>query len=118
MRKLIPSVIRILAGVASGLALLVLLIGLAVRQPNFGRYPFPEGPRADPAILRTHVEYLSTKAFPRNPTAPVSLTLAADYVKVALSKTGAEVTEQPYEAFRKPFRNIIARYGPLTGRLV
>ncbi len=118
MRKLIPSLIRIFVGVVTGLALFVLLIGLAVRQPNFGRHPFPEGPRADPAILRTHVEYLSIKAFPRNPTVPASLTLAADYIKVALSKTGAVVTEQPYEAFHKPFKNIIATYGPSTGRLV
>jgi len=79
MRKLIPSIIRIMVGVVTGLALIVLLIGLMVRQPNIGRHPFPEGPRADPATLRRHVEYLSTQAFPRNPTAPATLNLAADY---------------------------------------
>jgi len=118
MRKLIPSIIRIMVGVVTGLALIVLLIGLMARQPNIGRNPFPEGPRADPATLRTHVEYLSTQAFPRNPTAPASLNLAADYIKAALLRTGAVVTEQPYEAFHKPFRNIIATYGPAIGRKV
>ena len=118
MRELLKSVLRISGATAGVLILIVGGFGLAVRQPNLGRIPFPAGPRADPATLQRHVDYLCTQAFPRNPTAPERLSLAADYIKAAFSSTGADVTEQSYEAFRKPFRNIIARFGPAQGRLV
>jgi hypothetical protein len=115
VRGLFRSILRILGATAGILLFIVLAFGLAVRQPGMGKYAFPEGPRADPALFQRHVEYLCAQAFPRNPTAADRLNLAADYIKASLSGTGASVSEQPYEAFRKPFRNIIARFGPVAG---
>ena len=120
MRKsdLMARCFRILAATLGGLAILVLCFGIFIRQPNVGRYPFPPGPRAEPARLQAHVEHLCIQATPRSPTTPAGLDLAAQYIKDVLSTTGATVTEQRYTALRQPFVNISALFGPDTGRRV
>ena len=112
---MIASTLRIVFASVGGLLLLVLGYGLAIRQPNFGRHAFPSGARADPSRVRAHVEYLCTQAFPRNAQAEGGLEPAAAYIRTALADSGAEVTEQVYEAFGQQHRNIIARHGPASG---
>ena len=118
IRKLAMSLLRI--GVASAVvfALLLLALALAVRQPTFGRYPFPAGPRADPALLRKHVAFLTTEASGRNTKHPERLNRAADYIAEAFREAGAQVSEQPYQAGRTTCRNIIARFGPSSGPIL
>ena len=118
LRSLGISVLRI--SIATGVAILVLVtvFGLVVRQPNFGAYPFPEGPHADPAALREHVHFLTTDAFPRNPKHLPQLNRAADYIKAAFTRAGAEVSDQSYVAQGTECRNIRARWGPSSGRLL
>src|SRR5262245_4786607 len=117
VRKVAASTVRVTIATALTLALLVLAFGIAVRQPNFGRLPFPEGARADSELLRKHVEFLTTEAFPRSIGHPEQLDRAADYIAAAFSSSGARVAEQVYSAGPLKCRNIIARFGPASGRL-
>jgi hypothetical protein len=116
--RLVRSLIRITVGVTGGLAILVVGIGLLIRQPNLGRYPFPEGSQADGAALRRHVEHLCTQATPRSPQTPSGLDRAADYIRAAFSLTRSRISEQRYAVGRGSSRNIIARFGPPAGPLV
>ena len=107
-----------LIGVLVGLALLTLCLVVGLRMPTVGSDPFPDGPRADPALLRSHVEQLSTQVPPRNAENPKGIGLAADYITLVLSRTRAVVSSQPYDAGRVSTRNIIARFGPEAGRRI
>jgi Zn-dependent M28 family amino/carboxypeptidase len=118
IRKLFQSVLRIVFATAAFLAIIVLAMCLAIRQPNFGRYAFAAGSRADSKILRKHVDFLSQDVFPRNPQHPVNLNRAADYIKSALATAGSRISEQTYTAGGVQCRNIIARFGPSSGPLI
>ena len=103
------------------LALFVIILCTAacvVRQPVFGRLGFPEGPRADPVLLREHVHYLASTVSPRNPEHPGNLNRAADVIGDLFRAAGAQVSEQPYTADGYKCRNIIARFGGSGADLV
>lgn len=87
-------------------------------MPTVGSDPFPEGPRADPELLRSHVEQLCGQVPSRNAANPTGIALAADYITLVLSRTRAVVSAQPYKAGQVSTKNIIARFGPPTGRRV
>lgn len=107
---MIRSLLRI--GIAVFLAVAV---GAAIiRQPTLTRLPF-RGPRADPALLRRHVEFLTTTARPRGAAQPENLELAAAYIERAFRASGGRVESQHYEVGRRRYRNVLVHFGPRDG---
>ena len=115
MQRILASALRVLGGVVGGVTVIVLAFAWAIRQPNVGAVRFPEGPRADPAALRRHVEFLATSGYPRNPRNPAALARAADYIADAFSRGHAHVSEQSYQAIHATTKNLRARFGPPDG---
>jgi len=93
----------------------VALVGLAVRQPVRGLLPMADGPRAEPELLRRHVEFLAGGDLPRNPGHPGRLREVAEYVLEAFAAAGGRVEVQPYTAGGTDQRNVIARFGADRG---
>ncbi|MGH9868143.1 MAG: M28 family peptidase [Candidatus Polarisedimenticolia bacterium] len=119
MKEALRSLARVAAGVVVGVALLIVCAGLLLRMPTIGSDPFPGGTRADPELLRAHVEHLSTKVGPRSANTPGGLDLAVDYITSSFSSTHAVVSRQEYEVGRGSRKeNIMARFGPEAGRRV
>lgn len=101
--------------------LVVLVVAAAavcflVVQPVIGRGPAPPGPPADPARLEAMVRALSVEFFPRHHARPDNLDRAAAWIRARFEEAGAAVTEQPYEADGRTYRNVIARLGPPESR--
>ena len=111
MRSIFRSALRILAAVAA----VLLAFGWALRQPNIGELPFPQGPRANAALLEGHVRFLASSDHPRNPRHPAALDRAARYIAAEFSRAGAEVSEQPYRAWGVETKNLFTRFGPGQG---
>jgi Zn-dependent M28 family amino/carboxypeptidase len=72
----------------------------------------------DALALERHVRMLAETLHPRSVDNLANLERTADYVLEQLRATGAETTEQPVQADGKPFRNLIARFGPRDGPVV
>jgi Zn-dependent M28 family amino/carboxypeptidase len=117
-RPLSHSVLRILSATACVLALLLVLAAVLIRQPVPGSASFLSRERADPARLRRHVEFLTVEAAPRDSDHPESLDKAAAYLHDQFSRAGARVSEQPFTARGKTYRNVIASFGPDGGPLL
>src|SRR5205814_2724554 len=118
LHRTLSSALRILVAVVAGSGLLLLAFACAVRQPNFGAIPFPDGPRADPAALQQHVEFLASTKSPRNSRSPVGLARATSYIADAFSHTNARISEQPYTVSSVAGENLVARFGPVEGSLL
>jgi Zn-dependent M28 family amino/carboxypeptidase len=88
-----------------------------VTQP-FVRRTASDEVTVDPGALERHVRMLAVTLHPRSVDNLANLDHAADYVLEQLRATGAETAEQPVEADGKPFRNLIARFGPRDGPVV
>ncbi len=95
-----------------------LAAGLLLRQPSFRKIPYGQVFRSDPAILRSHVEFLSNQCQGRNCAHPVSLNNAANYIRETFSLYSAGVEEQTWEDTEHNLRNIIAKFGPDEGRVL
>jgi hypothetical protein len=107
--------LRVLAVALAGLAVLLGLAFLAIRQPAPGSVPFLGGERADARRLRRHVEFLAVEAAPRDVDHPENLDRVADYIRESFSRTGARVEEQTYPVYGRSFRNVLASFGPDAG---
>ena len=118
MRPFLRSVRRISIGVATVLIAAVLGFGWAVRQPNVGRVPFPEGSRADAAVLESHVRFLASTDSPRSWRHAAGLERASEYIAGVFSGTRAACSRQRYRARATPTENAVARFGPAAGRLI
>ncbi|MAE62019.1 MAG: peptidase M28 [Planctomycetaceae bacterium] len=108
-------IVRMLVGILVVLVLGVVGLRVAITQPMTGRDPLPSGAQADPEALRGRVLFLCEDVKPRYYGRPENLSRAADYIRDAFGATGAEVTEQTYEAGGDTFRNVIARLGGKNG---
>jgi Peptidase family M28 len=106
------SLVRILAAVAIVVATAVVLI----RQPVLTAIDYGSRPRANPATVREHVVFLTTDVRPRGVTHPRNLDAAASYIAGHFRRSGAVVTTQEYG--RGVYRNVLARFGPATGRAI
>ncbi|GAB2967744.1 M28 family metallopeptidase [Hymenobacter coalescens] len=74
---------------------------------------------ADSVRLRQHLRYLTSTPQPRNHEHVAVLDSVARYLGRELARSGARVSEQPYEVNGRTYRNVIASFGPETGlRLV
>ena len=70
------------------------------------------GLRAEPERLEAHVGFLTSIQPSRSMNNPAALTLAADYVKEELAKTGCAVREHTFTIQGTVYRNIICASGP------
>ena len=104
MHRTMKSLLRIGLGVAGGIATILLVIGLFVRQPSWRASPYQLAERADPARLEAHVRFLCETVSPRNTRHPGNLDRAAAYIADALSRAGGRVMERR-----------IAPAGPVAG---
>ncbi|MBI5543280.1 MAG: M28 family peptidase [Deltaproteobacteria bacterium] len=77
-----------------------------------------EVPAVDPRRLEAHVRMLSETLVPRDHRHVENLDRAARYIAQALRESGAGVEEQPFEVEGRVYRNVIARFGPVSGALV
>ncbi|WP_046245827.1 M28 family peptidase [Hymenobacter terrenus] len=68
--------------------------------------------QADQTRLHADVQFLTTLHPARNCHNLGSLNKAADYIKAAFQKLECSVTEQNFYAEGRPYRNIIASFGP------
>ena len=75
-------------------------------------------PAVDARSLERHVRILSEQFHPRSAAGPARLDAAASYVRAGLAKSGAQISEQTYDADDINARNIIARFGPAGGERV
>jgi Zn-dependent M28 family amino/carboxypeptidase len=96
--------------VAGGLASCVI-------QPAVSPIPSPEA-RIDPAALERHVRMLAHTLHPRSYEHAANLDAAADYVLGEFEALGAATDVQAFDVAGRPYRNIIARFGPATGPLL
>jgi Peptidase family M28 len=69
-----------------------------IRQPVLTSLSYPGTTHADPAALRRHVEALAAHRH-------------SEYIANAFRAAGAQVTEQPFTARKKTYRNVIATLG-------
>ena len=109
-RKFLASITRILA-------ILVVVIGLfwvILARPSYSsRINSPDDAlKISSAALKKHVLMLSEELAPRNYKHPENLNNAADYIARSFRSSGASVTDQIFEVHRRPFRNVIAEFGP------
>ncbi len=116
--RVITSLARIIVAVAAGLTAAIISAGLALRQPILGRTPLADGPRAEPARLRAHVESLTVDLSPRGWRQSAHLAATADYIAGELSATGGQVQRQAYSAGSTTQQNVVARFGVGGGPLV
>jgi Zn-dependent M28 family amino/carboxypeptidase len=71
-----------------------------------------------PARLEAHVRALAERFRPRDYLHPRNLDGAAAYVREEFERAGGRVSEQPYAAEGRTYRNVIAAFGPDTGERV
>lgn len=100
----------------SGAALLLVCAPLVyLVQPWPGGDPLKaESPAVSPERLRAHVRMLADEFVPRDFAHPANLDRAAAYIREEFARAGGAVAEQPFEAGRSTYRNVIAAFGPDT----
>lgn len=112
-RKLLRSIARILAAVAS----ILFVAWFIYEQPSCRRNPASEA-KVDPAKLREHVAAFSQTFRPRDFQHPENLDLCADYIARQFEQAGAAVEFQPFTVAGKSFRNVIGRFNARHGNKI
>jgi len=108
-RKRLRMWLLIIATVLVGLLVTAWVL---ITQPLFSGIETIAVPPVDPARLETHVRMLAETFFPRNETHPENLDRAADYIGQEFKQAAGRVSEQPYQAWGKTYRNVMALFGP------
>lgn len=76
-------------------------------------------PAVAPARLEAHVRMLAETLAPRDEGHPENLERVARYLRGEFERAGAVVvSEQPFDAGRRTYRNVVASFGPRTKELV
>jgi len=110
-RRIFLSLLRI----AGPVAVVVVALVWALRQPTLGSIPFSGDRHADPSILEAHVRFLASREHSRCADNTAGLNRAATYIADSLRRSGARVSEQPYQAGGLQTRNLIAALGTADG---
>lgn len=101
------------AGAGAGILMLIALVG----QPMVT--PVPSAPPSvDPARLEAHVRKLSVELYPRSFEHRAKLEHTAAYVAEQFKQAGAQVSIQDVVADSGHYQNVVARFGPASGRLL
>lgn len=112
MTKIFRSLVRIVVVVAIVVAVGFGVLAMALRQPTFTKLPFAGTVRADPRILRGHVDFLTTDVRPRSVGHPENLERTASYIAERFRASGARVSLQRFDARGESYVNVVARFGP------
>jgi hypothetical protein len=72
------------------------------------------GAAADPERLKAHVRALSESFSPRDYKQTENLDACASYIRAEFLSAGGRVSEQPFKAWGKSYRNVVAHFGPET----
>jgi hypothetical protein len=83
-------------------------------QPLFFTVAKPHVPPVSPAQLETHVRMLSETFSPRDVTHPDNLDRVAAYLRHEFMQVQGRVSEQPYIAAGRTYRNVLTLFGPDT----
>lgn len=75
-------------------------------------------PPVSPARLEAHVRALAEDFSPRDYLHPANLDRAAAYVGAELERAGGRVSEQPFDAGGRTYRNVVAAFGPAEGERI
>lgn len=103
-------------------ALTVIVVGMLtlfalVSQPWVTAVPSTPPP-VDPARLEAHVRKLSVDFYPRSFEHPAKLERTAAYIAAHFQEAGAQVSIQDVVVDAEHYKNVVARFGPATGRLL
>lgn len=109
---MLRSLARIVTAVVVLAAVGVLALLIIVRQPTFTALPFDGSTRADAHLLRRHVQFLTTRAVPRDASHPENLERCANYIATHFRAAGGDTSLQRYDARGRSYVNVIARFGP------
>lgn len=92
----------------------------AITQPvMFRGAASNDRPPVDAARLEAHVRMLSETLGPRDEGHPENLDRAAAYLRQEFERAqAASVSEQPFQAHGRTYRNVIASFGPQTRELI
>ncbi len=112
-RRILRSVLRILAGVAG----VVFVAWLLVAQPTLVGNRRSEL-RTSPQNLKDHVEMLAVLLSPRDWQHATNLEKCADYIEGRFQQSGAAVAGQSVGAHGNSYRNVIGRFGAGKGSKV
>jgi Peptidase family M28 len=110
--------LRIMLYLLALAVLLIVALCLYVTQPLIGSAKITTPIPADPKRLESHVRTLSESFVPRDESHPENLDRCAAYIRVEFESGNARVSEQPFTADGKIYRNVIARFGPETKEVV
>lgn len=95
-------------------ALLLLALWFWVTQPLLSSATPNQERTVDPFRLQAHVRKLSIELAPRDESHVENLDRVAAYIKDEFTQTNALISEQPFTANGKWYRNVIAEFGPAT----
>ena len=109
---MLRSLARIVIAIVILAAIGLLALGIMVRQPTLTALPFRGSARADPHLLRRHVQFLTTRALPRDASHPKSLERSAAYIAIHFRAAGGDTSLQRFDARRGSYVNVVARFGP------
>jgi hypothetical protein len=104
-------------GLVAGLGGFVAVGAAWWKRPRVDVPACAPGP-VDPERLEAHVRALSERFVPRDSTHPENLERAAVYLEEALTRAGGQVESQRYEVDGRPYRNVLARFGPEAGERI
>jgi hypothetical protein len=104
--------------IVTAVAIAILAAVAVIRQPVVSKLTFAGNERSSPDALRRHVVFLTNDVSPRGARNPENLDRAADYIANAFRESGARVEMQTFDAYRRTYRNVIARYGPEHGAVL
>lgn len=91
---------------------------LYVVQPVVLHKTITSVPAVDSNFLEADVRVLSSIQVPRDYLHPERLNEVATWIKERMEGTGALVSEQIYSVQGRTYRNVVARYGPASGKLI
>ncbi|WP_431479402.1 M28 family peptidase [Massilia eburnea] len=95
----------------------ILMLAALVCQPLVTAVPSTPPP-VDPAKLEAHVKKLSVDFYPRSFEQPAKLEQTAEYITEQFKKAGAQVSIQEVVVEGERYKNVVARFGPESGRLL
>lgn len=108
-RRLLAALLVIGAG--------MLALAALVCQPLVTAVPSTP-PAVDPARLEAHVKKLSIDFYPRSFEQRPKLERTAAYIAEQFKEAGAQVSMQDVVVEAEHYKNVVARFGPESGRLL
>jgi Zn-dependent M28 family amino/carboxypeptidase len=109
--------------IPSFLSVVIVLLCVAVAGISVISQPFVQAvtshpPSVDAKRLEAHVKHLSVNLYPRSHDQFRNMDLAAQYILDEFKAAGAAVTVQEVSVQELKYKNVVARFGPKSGRVM